>query len=148
MRDDGRYTPKVVSRARELIDQGMKWSRVAARLGVTENGLRRRLDARFSDVRTQGRRSARGLVAPAGESRLRESEAEEIIATIPPDTRNMTARAFGDPLPGRSALDQEKRNSAHLRGEPQSSASQKKTRVAPSTSCWLIKDRHSSQAVN
>ena len=27
------------------------------------------------------------------------------LAEIPPDTRDLTAQVFGDPLPGRSALD-------------------------------------------
>jgi hypothetical protein len=27
------------------------------------------------------------------------------LAEIPPDTRSLTARVFGDPLPGRSAFD-------------------------------------------
>lgn len=33
-------------------------------------------------------------------------DAERLMALIPPDTRGVTARLFGDPLPGRSALDQ------------------------------------------
>lgn len=39
----------------------------------------------------------------------RDSEAErgwrEQLPLMPPDTRNLTARICGDPLPGRSALD-------------------------------------------
>lgn len=40
-----------------------------------------------------------GLGGPRGE------ELEARLAEIPPDTRCLTARFFGDPLPGRSALD-------------------------------------------
>jgi hypothetical protein len=34
-----------------------------------------------------------------------EESALKLREQIPPDTRDMTARLFGDPLPGRSALD-------------------------------------------
>lgn len=34
------------------------------------------------------------------------ADAERLMAQIPADTRTVTARLFGDPLPGRSALDQ------------------------------------------
>jgi hypothetical protein len=34
-----------------------------------------------------------------------ERDARRLMAMIPPDTRDLTARFFGDPLPGRRALD-------------------------------------------
>jgi hypothetical protein len=32
-------------------------------------------------------------------------DAERLLKLVPRDTRDLTARVFGDPLPGRSALD-------------------------------------------
>ncbi|NNV20558.1 hypothetical protein EHE22_08985 [Ochrobactrum pseudogrignonense] len=40
------------------------------------------------------------------ETRRRRAEIEALIDAIPQDTRSKTARLAGDPLPGRSALDQ------------------------------------------
>ena len=37
--------------------------------------------------------------------RSAREDAVALIAEIPSDTRNLTGRMFGDPLPGRSALD-------------------------------------------
>lgn len=37
-----------------------------------------------------------------------QQDAYRLMAMIPPDTRSITGRVFGDPLPGRRALD--KRN--------------------------------------
>lgn len=41
-----------------------------------------------------------------------EREADRQRAKWLPDTRDLTARFFGDPLPGRSALDQKKARDA------------------------------------
>lgn len=48
-------------------------------------------------------RKAAGL--PSGNfGRLRMDEIEARLAEIPDDTRDLTGRMFGDPLPGRSSL--------------------------------------------
>lgn len=41
----------------------------------------------------------------AGLARLEPRIDDSVLATVPADTRTITGRAFGDPLPGRSALD-------------------------------------------
>lgn len=37
-------------------------------------------------------------------------DAERRLREVPPDTRDLTARICGDPLPGRSALDRRKKD--------------------------------------
>lgn len=37
-----------------------------------------------------------------------EADAEAMLRAIPADTRDLTARLMGDPLPGRSALDKKR----------------------------------------
>lgn len=53
-----------------------------------------------------GAKRAAGLTYNVGK---RDTQAEDgwrrQMAVYPRDTRNLTARVFGDPLPGRSALD-------------------------------------------
>jgi hypothetical protein len=48
-----------------------------------------------------------------------DESALRLMEMIPPDTRDLTARLFGDPLPGRSALDayveKRKAQGRHLR---------------------------------
>lgn len=48
---------------------------------------------------------AAGLTTDRNHTLVR-TQAERLMSQIPQDTRNMTQRAFGDPIPGRSALDQ------------------------------------------
>lgn len=51
-------------------------------------------------------RRAAGLTNHAAPSQLiRQDVVERLMAEIPSDTRGLTAYFFGDPLPGRSALD-------------------------------------------
>jgi hypothetical protein len=42
---------------------------------------------------------------------LVRTQAERLMSMVPRDTRNITQRAFGDPIPGRSALDQKRNKS-------------------------------------
>jgi hypothetical protein len=48
---------------------------------------------------------AAGLKNLAGQSRMHE-DARRLMDEVPQDTRDLTARLFGDPLPQRSALAQ------------------------------------------
>lgn len=108
----------LLSRARELRDEGMKWSRISARLGVSEDALRRRCDQRYAEHRNSRVRA------------WRSSGGKLVAVTFDPppapqDTRNLTARVMGDPLPGRSALDK-KRNFARAIGPLGQASGQKR----------------------
>jgi hypothetical protein len=93
---------------------------IADRYGVSEESVRRRFDKAWGERRNQGIREARQRrrVAPSylepGADQNRATRAEvradaaRLAASIPRDTRSLTARVFGDPLSGRSALDKER----------------------------------------
>lgn len=53
-------------------------------------------------------RMAAGLTFMVGRRDV-EAQARKLMEFIPYDTRNLTARICGDPLPGRSALDRQHR---------------------------------------
>ena len=80
--------------ARELRRlSGLPWAQIAERLGTTPNTVRRALDPEYVErMRAYERNRDRSDRRPARHA-------------IPADTRTLTARLFGDPLPGRSALD-------------------------------------------
>lgn len=44
------------------------------------------------------------------ERKPNEADAAKALASIPSDTRKLTERVFGDPLPGRSALDRREKS--------------------------------------
>lgn len=103
-------------RARAMRKAFHSWRSIAEALGLTEDRLRREIDPGFAEHRREVVRNRRRVVAQAprepqfsaGPSdRVWTAEKlERLLATIPHDDRDLTARLFGDPLPGRSALDQ------------------------------------------
>ena len=77
--------------------------------------VRRAIEPGYSERRSAGIKAARRLrsddprtgkiehfpyMSPAA-----KREAERQLAELPPDTRGLTAKICGDPMPGRSALD-------------------------------------------
>lgn len=93
--------------ARSLRAQGISWNKIGVRLGVPGDVVRWRVDPDY----VAAHRSAHG----AGERivhnysyRLSERAALAAVSSVPRDTRSTTARAMGDPLPGRSALDKKR----------------------------------------
>ncbi len=62
-----------------------------------------RARARERARRVAERHNTKGFLTIARKSTRDEMEAR--LATVPADTRTVTGVAFGDPLPGRSALD-------------------------------------------
>lgn len=77
----------------------MHWSfkRIAAQYGCTPSGAYTAYQDGLRD----------GMYAGGLPDRVRQYQADAAarVAEIPPDTRDLTARFFGDPLPGRRALD-------------------------------------------
>jgi hypothetical protein len=113
----------VVSRLRAMIDDKgarIKWKAAARELGISNiDAARGVIDPEWYDRRNNRVRDRRaGLVkttrlkgdgTPAHMANRCAPPAEDIaarLAEIPPDTRSLTARLFGDPIPGRRAIDQ------------------------------------------
>lgn len=82
--------------AQYLRSKRMTLREIGAALGVSESSVRRMLgtleSARIVDRRYTERADDK-------------AEAMRLLRKVPPDTRSLTARIAGDPLPGRSALD-------------------------------------------
>lgn len=111
----------VINRARQLRADGVSWKEASRQLGVCVDRLQMHLNPAFDlaayrarkraqDARRRDReRSVRTAVdiEPVMSMPLRSDVAAR-LAEIPADTRDATARFFGDPLPGRSALDRER----------------------------------------
>lgn len=119
------FTSKLLERALDLKAEGMSWSRIAARLGVTDEGLKRRLVPGFAGhrqalIREARHRREQGHARGQAGLRMPPEEVEAAMRTIPPDTRTLAARWMGDPLPGRSALDKKKAMAATERPRPYS----------------------------
>ena len=55
-------------------------------------------------------RKAAGLTQHVTKNNQAERDWLRLVSLIPKDTRDVTARIFGDPLPGRSAFDQKQQS--------------------------------------
>jgi len=97
--------------ARAMLAKGISHSGVARVFGVTVTTVRRRLDPLYAThVRERtnlARAIKRGNDVPIT-VRYQPPPEQDIaarLAEIPRDTRSLTGRILGDPLPGRSAFD-------------------------------------------
>ncbi len=90
------------TRVRELHAQSVPLNRIAADFGCDRETVKRIVDPHFGERRRA--QIARNKLG-GGARDLRIDDWRELAATIPADTRSLTGRIFGDPLPGRSALD-------------------------------------------
>lgn len=107
----------IAPEATRLRQEGLSWGAIGLALGVTGDTAHRAVDPEYSERRKALNNEARRSRRHAESSRLLvgihrvETDADvardaaRLIAQIPPDTRDLTARLLGDPLPGRSALD-------------------------------------------
>lgn len=87
---------KVLGKARVMRAKGASWRVIGNALGVRPGWVRYRLD-RVYNVRCAERR-----VSGSGEKREMPLSSDELmrrLALIPPDTRDLTARICGDPIP-------------------------------------------------
>jgi hypothetical protein len=99
--------------ARQLRKGGATWAMIAKQCGVSTEVVQRAIDPGYAERRSADIRAARQLrrgslhVEPSSVrmSPADKLEAERMLAELPPDTRGLTARICGDPIPGRSALD-------------------------------------------
>ena len=94
----------------------ISWTRIAEHFGVAYDTVRRALDPEWAARRRTGiaeaRRRRRGEGTKARsfnhvpEMRVSDkADGERLLREVPADTRDLTGRLCGDPLPGRAALD-------------------------------------------
>ena len=114
------FPDHVVAEARALQREGRSWHEIALRLKVTVPGIRRRLDPQYRAVRNEAARKTMRERRPWSSTEPSTARREAGITSygnvhIPPDVlaerdialsqqTDLTAQAFGDPPPSRSAL--------------------------------------------
>lgn len=97
--------------AREMHRSGLGWNELGRLFEVDPDTVRRALDLEWANRRREqinavrrGRRieDARQVISSG---RPTHEEYRAAVRRIPPDTRDLTGRLCGDPLPGRRAID-------------------------------------------
>lgn len=107
-------TEEQFARATQMRAEGMAIFAIAHALGVPDDRVRKTLNPEYAArVRAEKARQHyrnRSRLDAGIETIDREArkDAARLRQQIPPDTRGLTARIAGDPLPGRSALDQQR----------------------------------------
>ena len=90
-----------------LHQNGIRPQDIAKMAGITLSAVRHVLSPQDEEER-RGRKynvnPFRRVVAIKGENSA-DASAERLLKQVPADTRGLTARLMGDPLPGRSAND-------------------------------------------
>lgn len=106
---------EILEEARHLLSFGLGFDRVGRTLGVGRDWLMRRLVIGYTEKCRQSVRSSAAFSLGPTHRVLPEARltAAEVLARIPPDTRDLTGRLLGDPLPGRSALDKRAGRAQH-----------------------------------
>lgn len=104
-----KLTPERLAHAQRLYAEGRNYREISKELGLSGSTMARIwLDPGYAEYRRQRvRQYRRGFaVSPVTVDRWQIAEAAaRLMAEIPPDTRDLTGRIFGDPLPGRRAID-------------------------------------------
>jgi hypothetical protein len=88
------------ARAEKMRANGETWTAIGREFGVDPKTAKTRLDPAYREKRRIRCRSAN----PGVMRSYVKSEPIENVPPVPPDTRGLTARAFGDPIFERSAL--------------------------------------------
>jgi hypothetical protein len=108
-----RLTEEQKSEVRLLHKEGWNYSRIAEKIGVRRETVMRLLDDEYADRRRRQINEARhrreigtpnAIGRPAATPLTTRVDGAARLAEVPRDTRDLTARLCGDPLPGRDAL--------------------------------------------
>lgn len=107
-----KLTQEDVEYARVLRNLGRSWESIALHFNASRHIIQSRADPTFVyrererwKKKKRPRKRPQSMPTHIVERKLPPHEEAMALATIPSDTRNLTARQLGDPLPGRSALD-------------------------------------------
>lgn len=101
-----RLTQEQKAKARELRAKGWSYLRIADVVGCNRESLRRHCDPTAAErIRDSRAGEKLGRTFNRADMAVMLEEFLARIAEIPPDTRDLTGRLMGDPLPGRRALD-------------------------------------------
>lgn len=92
----------LLSEAKRLREEGLSWPAIDQRLGKKRGWIRRRIDPVFAEKGRMAGRSHYDKYGKKYTEPLTAEELEERIALIPTqedDTRDLTGRLMGDPIP-------------------------------------------------
>lgn len=109
----------ILEKARELraMERQWSWARISIMFGRSEDWFKRRLVPGYLDMRRKSIAAHQEAKALGINNRrayrregpivisVRSDIVDRLRSEIPHDTRTLTGRLCGDPLPGRSALD-------------------------------------------
>lgn len=108
MKGQGRKTPELLSEAIRLRGEGRSFNEIGDALSVSSDTVHCWLDEKYAHRRrSMVNANRRGEAHDINriDRRPSHSDVAERLAEIPPDTRDLTSRLCGDPLPGRRAID-------------------------------------------
>lgn len=89
---------QIIEQAKGLRAEGKSWSEIGEALGVNKNWIRYRLDSVYHDSHYFRREDG---MTYATRTPISEPELRRRLDLVPRvDTRDFTARFFGDPIPG------------------------------------------------
>jgi hypothetical protein len=102
-------TETEINLARRFRAGGMTWKDLGRCFNVTPETVKYQIDPEWKNRSLERRaelRQAPRIPSPQPEDASpTRAELAKLLRSIPLDTRDLTARICGDPLPGRSALD-------------------------------------------
>ena len=102
---------EIAPTVQKLRDDGLTWAQIGRKLGIRGEVAKRSVDADYharirERQKNYHRERRQTFKVPQKNHFVRKDDIDpRVLNSVPPDTRTFTARAFGDPLPGRSALD-------------------------------------------
>lgn len=93
----------------DMRGHGATWAEINRATGISIDRLRWRLEPIRRAQKREYAKRVRERISEFPtryrmETRIPAAEVARLLAAIPPDTRDLTARVMGDPLPTRSAL--------------------------------------------
>lgn len=92
---------EILKQAAALKEGGLSWAETAKRMNVSKSWLRYRLDPVYRSYRLEaGRVDHCYSAAHSTRVAMTNEQLAEYQKLIPDDTRDFTARFFGDPIPG------------------------------------------------
>lgn len=101
-----RLTQEQKDKARVLRAKGWSYLRIADVVGCAPESLRRHCDPTAAErIRDSRENQKLGRTFNRADMVVMREEFLARISEIPPDTRDLTGRLMGDPIPGRRAID-------------------------------------------
>lgn len=132
-------TEETAQIARDMRANGASWGSIERATGINSDVLRRRIDPAFIAMEAI-KRGGPPSTLRLSPWRPTEDDYRIMRATLPTDTRSAFAKAMGDPLRGRSALDKKRTNNLLCAKSSDISTAQ--------TQREYMEDRHSIEAVD